>query len=379
MKIRCNEIYTEEGCIDGVIEFENGIITNIYNYTEIDNDMIDERGKRIIPGIIDIHTHGYMGCNAQAINIDELKELCIAMTKAGVTSFMPTAGEHFEDEMANLNLLAELIENQKDGAKILGIHMEGPFLNPNRKGAFTLDQLLPCSIDKMKEYINVSNNNIKYVSMAPEIDEDGEFINYLNEQGIIVAGGHTTASANEYRIGIQRGIKCSTHTGNGMQQIDRRDVGALGAALLSNIYCEIICDFHHISKDMLEIMFKVKNDCSKFIMISDSGELSGYAPGKYDKYGQVRYVDGDGLIHLEDGTIAGSSRNILYGIMNLEKYMNIDMNNILKMSSLNAAKLFNIDYKKGSLKIGKDADLVIIDKDYQVIKTYVEGKCKFSR
>ena len=377
MKIRSKQIYTENGCIDGVIEFENGIITNIYEYSGIESDMIDAMDKRVIPGIIDIHTHGYMGCNAQATSLEELNQLCKVMAQAGVTGFMPTAGEHFKDEILNLNLLAECIEKQKEGSKILGIHMEGPFLNPNRKGAFTYEQLLPMSIEKMNEYIEASKKNIKYMSLAPELDPNGEMITYLKNQGILVAGGHTTASSEEYRKGIEYGISASTHTGNGMRQMDRRDVGALGAALLSDIYCEIICDFHHISKDMLEIMFRVKNDFSKFIMISDSGELSGYAPGKYDKYGQVRYVDEDGLIHLEDGTIAGSSRNILYGIQNLEKYMQIPMNEILKISSLNAARFLSIDNKKGSLMIGKDADILIIDKNYQVIQTFVEGKSEY--
>ena len=377
MKIRCNEIYTEDNCIDGVLEFENGKITNIYKYDGFENDMFDARGYRLIPGIIDIHTHGYKGCCAHAINAEELVQLCKVMTSAGVTSFLPTAGEHFKDEMLNLKLLAELIENQKEGAKILGIHMEGPFLNPNRKGAFSLDQLLPCSINKMDEYLNASKNHIKYVSMAPELDDNGELITYLKDKDILVAGGHTTASADEYRKGIDYGISASTHTGNGMQQMDRRDVGALGAALLSDIYCEIICDFHHISKDMLDIMFKIKNDYNKFIMISDSADISGFEPGPYNMNGQARYIDEGGLIHLEDGTICGSSHNILYGIKNLEKHMNINMNDVLKMSSLNAARFLKIDSEKGSLKIGKDADFVIIDNNYKVLQTYVEGKCEY--
>lgn len=382
MKIRCNEIYTENGCIEGLLIIEDGKIKDIIcGNIPLDEDTLDAREHRILPGIIDIHTHGYMGCNAQATEISELVDLSKKMAMAGVTSFLPTAGEHFEGEMINLSLLADLIENPVEGAKMLGIHMEGPFLNPNKKGAFTLQQLLPCNIDKMKEYIRASRNNIKYVSLAPEIDEGGKLIQYLTKEGIIVAGGHTNATYNEYRKGIHYGVKASTHTGNGMAQIDRREVGALGAALLSDeIYNEIICDLHHISSEMLEIMFRIKKEgMHKMIMISDSGQLSGNPPGVYEKYGQKRIIDENGMICLEDGTIAGSSHNLLYGMMNLEKYLHKNMEDIIMMSSKNPAKLLGIDDTKGSIDVGKDADLLIINKNYEVEYTFVEGNCVYSK
>lgn len=381
MKIRCKSIYTENECVDGILEFSNGCFTSIIkDVSDEEEDVIDASGYRILPGIIDLHTHGFKGCNAQAVDKQELMELKKVMAQEGVTGFLPTAGEHFADEFLNLSLLADVIDSQKqgDGARMLGIHMEGPFLNPDRRGAFTLSQLLPCSMSKVQEYQKAARNHIVYMSLAPELDPDGEMIQYLKEQGILVAGGHTTATYEQFNKGISYGIQAATHTGNGMSQIDRREVGALGAALLSKqLYCEIICDFHHIAKEMLTLMFRIKPD--HWIMISDSGQLSGNPPGVYEKYGQKRIIDENGILHLADGTIAGSSHSILYGMKNLEQQLSKSMEEIILMTSRNPAKLLGIDHQKGSIAIGKDADFIILDDQYQVCATFVEGVCVYQK
>lgn len=377
MKIYCNEIYTENGVVDGTLEIENGKFKKIISCKE--NDSLDFTGYRILPGIIDIHTHGYKGCNAQSLDKEELKRMAKSLSEHGVTAFLPTCGEHFEDEMMNLNLLADVIDEQTDGAKMLGIHMEGPFLNRDKRGSFQLSQLLPCDIQKAKDYIKAAKNHILYWSIAPELESADELIKYLCSQGIVVAGAHTNATYAEYKKGIDCGIQVSTHTGNGMSQMDRKDAGAVGAALLNDIYSEVICDFHHLAPEMLEIMFKIKNDVNKMIMISDSGMLSGNEPGVYYKYGQKRIVTEKGTILLEDGSIAGSNHSLLYGIKNLETKLHKKMEDILLMSSLNPARLFKIDHQKGSIRENKDADFFIMDQDYQVISTFVEGKCVYHK
>lgn len=382
MFIKAKEIYSEDGCLEGILHIENDKIINILpsNFKVENEEIISFEKYRILPGIIDIHTHGFRGCNAQSIDKMELERLCEEMASVGVTSFLPTAGEHFEDEFKNLKLLKEMIEKPPVGAKMLGIHMEGPFLNPDRRGAFTLSQLLPCDMKHVKEYVEVAGKHLVYMSLAPELDPQGDVISYLREHNIVVAGGHTCASYETFAKGINYGIRASTHTGNGMQQMDRRDVGAVGCALLSEeVYCEVICDFHHIDPEMLEIMFRIKpNGMRNMIMISDSGHLSGNPPGTYEKYGQVRIIDEHGMIHLEDGTIAGSSHPLLYGIENLECKLGKKMEDIIWMSAKNPAKLLGIDDKKGSIAKGMDADFIVIGKDYKIIATFVEGTCVYT-
>lgn len=375
MRLYCDEIYLEDTCISAVIELENGKFKCIEEGKGTCDK--DYEGYRILPGLIDIHTHGYNGHSSQDVKVEHFHALREDMAKLGVTGFLVTAGEHSENDIENLTCIKEAIASQDltKGAQILGIHMEGPFLNPKRRGAFLEHQLLDIDVSLMEEYIKASGNQIRYITIAPELDPDGSFIQFLNEHHIKVAGGHTIATYQQYTKAIKQGLAASTHTGNAMSQMDRRDVGTLGAALLSDdIYCEAICDLHHVSKEMLEIMFRVKSEgLKKFIMISDSTCLSGLKPGSYTWGEEEMIVTEDGLVKAIDGTICGSCKSMLDGVRNLDKIMHKDMNDILYMASLNPAKLLGIDDKKGSIKVGKDADFIIVDKDDQLKAVYING------
>lgn len=378
MKLYCNEIYTEKGCIHGILHVENGVFKMIEAISEtLDENVIDVSNYRILPGIIDIHTHGWMTYSSQSTSVENYHNLSKCMASQGVTGFLVTAGEHNQNEMEGLSAIADVIEEGVPGAQILGIHMEGPFLNPHKKGAFMDEQLLPINIETMKAYIKASRNHIRYVALAPELDPDGTFIRFLKEHDILVAGGHTTSSYAEYTRAIQQGLDASTHTGNAMNQIDRRNVQALGAALLhEDLYSEMICDFIHIAPEMISIYLRIK-DKHKWMMISDSGQLSGLPPGRYNIHNQVRNIKEDGRIILDDGGIAGSSKSILWGMRCLEQVLHVPMEEIVLMSSSNQANFLGIQDMKGSIAEGKEADFFILDKDYQVIQTYVKGICVF--
>lgn len=380
LAIRCHKIYTEQGCVDGYLFVKNGKIDKIVKTDKkiSFSNTIDLCHYRILPGIIDIHVHGYQGCSALSTNILELQTLTQKMASIGVTAFLPTVGEHFENELVNLKLLSQVIDGPLLGARMLGIHMEGPFISQQKKGSFTSQQILPINIKKMNEYIKASHNHIKYICIAPELDPKGIFIKYLTDQKIIVSGGHTNANYEEYKQGIMNGICASTHTGNAMRQIDCKDVGGLGAALLNDIYCEVICDFHHLSKEMLQLILRMKG-YQKMIMISDTSQLAGCPAGEYDKFGQKRIIDESGNIYLEDGTIACSSHTILENIALLKKELHMEIDEIIQMSSYNPSCLLKINNRKGSLLEGKDADFIVIDNNYQVIYTFVEGKCVYHK
>ena len=378
MRIRCDAIYTEKGKQSGVLCIDDdGIICDIRPFdTPFD---LDARGLRMLPGIIDIHTHGFRTYASQSTQLSNYRKLSLAMASQGVTGFLVTAGEHNAQELQELQTIASAIEHEPSGARILGIHMEGPFLNPKRKGAFMEEQLLPLSIAWMQTYQKAANGHIRYVSYAPELDEDHRFLHYLQENGIRSAGGHTTATAACYADAIRHGLCASTHTGNGMRQIDRREVGALGAALLAkDLYNEIICDLIHLSKEMLQIILRVK-DPSRLLMISDSGQLSGLPCGTYRIHHQNRILLEDGRIVLEDGSIAGSSKSILWGIRCMEEQLHVPMETLVRMSAGNQAQFLGMDDHIGSIAPGKDADLVLIDPAYAVVKTFVKGKCVYDR
>lgn len=378
MRIRCDAIYAEKGRKRGVLCIDaDGTIRDILPF-DAPYDL-DACGLRMLPGIIDIHTHGFLTYASQSTQLSNYRKLSIAMASQGVTGFLVTAGEHNPQELQELQTIAAAIEHEPAGARILGIHMEGPFLNPKRKGAFMEEQLLPLSIARMQTYQKAANGHIRYVSYAPELDENHHFLHYLRENGIRSAGGHTMATAACYGDAIRHGLCASTHTGNGMRQIDRREVGALGAALLAkDLYNEIICDFIHLSKEMLQIILRVK-DPSRLLMISDSGQLSGLSCGKYRIHHQNRILLEDGRILLEDGSIAGSSQSILWGIRCMEEQLQVPMETLVRMSAGNQAEFLGLQAHIGSIAPGKDADLVLIDASYHAVKTFVKGKCVYDQ
>lgn len=377
MKIYAKEIYTEKGCMEGVLTVEEGRFQQIQEGIHTSDQ--DFSQYKILPGLIDVHTHGFKTYKSQSVDLDNYIHLCKVMASQGVTSFLVTMGEHNPQEFKELEVVSQAIAQKPEGAQMLGIHMEGPFLNRKKKGSFSDDEILDLDLDIMKKYIEASHGNIRYVTFAPELDEQGTFINLLKHNNIRVGGVHTDATYKEYAKAIQYGLDSSAHTGNGMSQIDRRDVHALGASLLaSNLYCEIICDLIHLSKEMLQIIFRLKSD-DRLIMISDSGQLAGMPPGKYKIHSQIRIVQDDGKIVLENGQIAGSSKTLLWDVKNLYQEMQIPIEKLLKMAALNPACFMGVDDRKGSIHEGKDADFILVDDNWQLVMTFVKGRCVYHR
>lgn len=379
--IKSNRIYTPDGIISGGILISGKIIEKIVEeedlmfYKEI--NFIDAKDNLIIPGLIDIHIHGSGGWAIDSCEKEQIKGMCRYLTSVGVTSFHPTlGGEEVERTKRNLNVIGSVMEEDYDGAKMLGIHMEGPFLNPEKKGIFRVDNLLNPSIELMESFMEESKDNIIHVTVAPELGGAKELIEFLVENDILVSGGHTNATIDETKKGIQWGITLSNHTCNAQSSIHHREPGALGGYLLDDeIYCELICDFFHVHPDMIKLILKMKSS-ERVCMISDAVVGSGLKPGKYNFSERVITIDEKGWSKLADGTIAGSAKSLLFGFKNLVQ-LGYSIEEVIKMSSYIPAKLSNVDSRKGTIEVGKDADLVILDNDYNVKMTYVEGKICF--
>ena len=372
--LKSTRIYTEDGLVKGAIEIADGrvlrIIKDDSSLESLDDKIIDYGDNRVIPGIIDLHNHGFGGCSCFTRNKVEIKAIAKALVTVGVTGFQPTTGN---DEQG-LECIGSVMDEEYRGARILGIHMEGPFMSSQMPGAFKKEEIIKPSVEKMSSYWQASKGKITYMTLAPEVPGAFAVMKYLQAKGIIIGAGHTNANSQEMKEAIQRGVQISIHTGNAMRGMHQRDVGTLGAVLLDdNIYCELIADFFHICPDMIRIMFRIK-DKGRFVLVSDSSQLSGVKPGKYEMLGQEVFVEESGLVHLADGKICGSSKYVLFGIQNLVENLGLRLEEVLRMSSLNPAALLKIDNQKGSIKPGKDADIVVIDDKYKVIATYVEGQ-----
>lgn len=379
--IRSRGIYTPKGPIDGGILIKEKTIEKILKSEDLrkygDVQIVDVGENIVIPGLIDIHIHGSGGWAAGAGDEENIKGLCKYLPSVGVTSFQPTlGGENLNTINESLKSIAQVKENGYDGAKILGIHMEGPFLNPEKNGAFVVENLLKPSMNLMKTFIENSNKSIIHVTVAPEIDGAKNLIEFLVQNKILVAGGHTNATSEETKKGIEWGISLSTHTCNAQRSIHHREPGALGAYLLAdNVYCELICDFFHVHPDMIKLISKIKS-IDKICMISDSIIGAGLRPGKYNFSDKIINIDSNGWSKLPDGTISGSTKSLLFGFKNMIN-LGYSIEDVIKMSSYIPARLSKIDNKKGSIEEGKDADLTILNSEYSVVKTYIEGKLVF--
>lgn len=369
---RCQKIYGEDGIYtnanllvkDGKFQ---GISEHV-NYAAV--DVIEYEDAIIIPGIIDIHSHGRLGYSATCKDMDELYGYTKAVAASGVTGVFATT-----QEFETMGRVADAINrNEVHGARLLGIQAEGPYRHPKYMGASKGFDWPKPSLAYTQKMWKAAKGHLRYMSISTDIEGLDDSIAFLKEKGVILAAGHTDAGYHQMKEGIRKGISTISHFGNAMRQIHQRDGGAVGACLLdSNLLCEIICDHVHIAPEVLDIYFKIK-DRSQFLLVSDSSELAGMPKGRYYARGKERLVTEDGRIVLDDGTISGSGKTILYGIKNLIRSHDFTMEECLSMCSYQPAKLFGLQDHKGSIAQGKDADFVVLNQDLEVLATYVEGK-----
>lgn len=369
LTIKCKRIYQEDHISDGFLVIHGSKINKITN-AKMKYDL-DYSKYRIIPGIFDTHNHGTMGYGMMGNLSDpqaEIRGYVKALAAQGVTMIFPTA------DLSMMGEIAKFTKSDYVGAKIMGIHSEGPYLNRvGEKGSPipypTID------MDKMQKAIHESEGLLRLFAIAPEIPGSLEVMEFMREHQVKLAIAHSDCNAQQTREAIKNGIQVATHLGNVMTGIHHRDVGVLGECLLNEqVDCELICDGMHICLDMVELILRAK-DNRRIMMISDCSQFSGAPRGEYRSFfpGSNLYVHEDGFVKSGEGRICGSSKPVLYGIQNLVEKLHIPLEDVVKMSSLNACRVYGFDQKKGSIRVSKDADFVVIDDDYQVVATYVEG------
>ena len=368
MIIKSNHIFTESRERSGYLVIEDGKIKDILETYEgtVDYDYSD---KRVIPGIIDIHNHGFGGWSmTDDASEDIVRGYVKALTTIGVTTCLPTAKE------GAFEAIADVMNGEYTGARIEGIHSEGPFWARGGENTIGMTWPLP-DVEETKRLVTKAKGAMKMMAIAPELPGAYDVIDYLHSENIKVACCHTKAKAEDIRkANDQVGLDIATHLGNGMQGIHHRNVGALGGLLLEdNLMYEVITDLNHICADMLKLMFRIQ-PYEKFCLISDSNFIAGLPVGTYIRYGREMYADEKGLILNSDGRICGSGKWVLSNMEKLENVVGVAFDEIVKMASLNPARFLHIEDKTGSIKKGKDADVVVIDDNYNCLLTLVKGQ-----
>ncbi|PGY11139.1 N-acetylglucosamine-6-phosphate deacetylase [Bacillus sp. AFS031507] len=381
------QVYSEDILIEnGFIKINNGKIVEIGSMEELEKEnefeIIELPGHyKAIPGLIDVHIHGVNGADTMDATKEALDIMVTALPKEGTTSFLATTmtqeGKQIENALINAGQYIE--EQQSIGkAEILGLHLEGPFVNSKRAGAQPIQHIIDPDLDLFQKWQNLTNGNIKLVTLAPERPGGLEMIRYLKSNGIIASIGHTDATFDEVDEAIDAGANHVTHLFNQMRGLHHREPGVVGAAFLRDeLKAEIIVDGVHVRPEMVKLAFKQKKS-EGLILITDSMRAKCLKNGKYDLGGQEVTVK-NGKAILEDGTLAGSILKLGHAVKNIIAYTGCPLEDAIEMASVNPAKQLNIYDRKGSIAVGKDADIVILDEEMEVYMTLCHGAIAFNR
>ncbi len=370
-------ILTEKGLIKTNLIIKDGIIDFIGEIES--NDLIElDENKIIIPGFIDQHIHGLGGYDVIDGKVEAIEKIASELPKEGVTAFLPTTTtEEIEVINKSLKCINEYInKDNKDGSLVLGIHLEGPFISNDYLGAQLPEYVLKPNKENFKEFEKNSNNNIKLVTLAPE--EDDDLIQYLKSKNIVVSIGHSSANYEDVKLAISKGVSCITHTFNGMKGIHHREIGTAGSALLfDELYCEVICDGIHVSNPALKLLFKNK-PTDKVILISDSVRMKNLNNGIYYD-GKQKVILKNNEARLENGVLVGSVLKINEAVRNIIEYTGVDFSTAIKYATINPATNLGVDHLMGSIKEGKLANLVVVDKDINVYLTIRNGNIIYQK
>ncbi|MBR2040745.1 MAG: N-acetylglucosamine-6-phosphate deacetylase [Clostridia bacterium] len=360
---------------DCALAFEDKIFGIIpLDQIEENAEIIDANKGYIAPGLVDIHIHGYLGEDTSDGNAQGIKRMANGIMKNGVTSWCPTTMTVSTEEINTaLNTVRSLKEESRDwdGAEILGVNLEGPFINPKKKGAQSEAHIKPLDA----QFVIDNSDIISLATVAPEMEGGCEGIKEIRKNcDVKVSIGHTDATFEETLAGIEAGATHITHLFNAQTPLHHRNPGVVGAALLKDVYTELICDTFHVHKGLFELIAKTKGD--KLVLITDCTRAGGMPDGEYTLGGQKIFVNGIKCL-LEDGTIAGSVLKLNNAVKNFFDNADIPLWDAVAAASLNPAKAIGVDDRKGSLEKGKDADIIITDRDFNIKKTIIGGKVKY--
>lgn len=343
-----------------------------------DCEIIDAAGAYVSPGLIDLHIHGYVGEDTSDGSEKGIRKIAKGLLENGVTAFLPTTMTIDWGELeAAFDVVRKLKTDSEqadfDGAAILGVHAEGPFINPKRKGAQAEEAIIQPDADKILKHKDI----VRILTMAPEMNGGIEMIRRVtNESDIVVSIGHTDATFEIALEAIDAGASYVTHLFNAMTALNHRNPGVVGAALSSPVMTELIADTFHVHSGLFNFLHNTKQD--RLVLITDCTRAGGLGDGEYTLGGQPIYVRGIEC-RLEDGTIAGSVLKLNDAVRNLRDHAGLSTAIAVKAASLVPAVAIGVADRKGSLEAGKDADITLFDQNLMARAVYIKGQLKYQQ
>jgi N-acetylglucosamine-6-phosphate deacetylase len=383
------KVYAENHIfINGYIKINNGKIVEVGDALTLTNKSLTDVKRydfspvySLVPGFIDVHIHGANGSDTMDATNEALENIAKTLPKEGTTSFLATTitQSNFAIESA-IAKVADYIENENEPGKseILGIHLEGPFISPKRAGAQPKEYIVKPSVEVFKRWQQIAKGAIKLVTLAPEEEGGIELTNYLHETNVIASIGHSDATFREVGEAINAGLSHTTHLFNQMRGLHHREPGVVGAAYIrEELMTEIIADGIHVSPEMINISYNQIGK-ERLLLITDSIRAKCLKNGISDLGGQEVTVI-DEKAQLADGTLAGSMLKMNEAVQNMLHYTNSKMTEIIQMASVNPAKELGVYQNKGSISVGKDADVVIVDDCLNVVLTICRGQIAYCK
>jgi N-acetylglucosamine-6-phosphate deacetylase len=371
------QVYVDRSFQQKTVAMEEGKLRLLPPDAPVSGEVYDAAGKKVVPGFIDIHTHGAVGVDVNGATAADLEKIGKFFAGNGTTAWLASVLTDTEEQTRwCIDQYREWKKEAREGAELLGIHLEGPFLAPAYKGAMPEHLLRQGDAGLLRSYQEQAEGGIRYLTVSPEVEGTIDMIPAARELGIVTAIGHSGADYDTAMSAIAAGAQAATHTFNAMLLLHQHRPAILGAVLESDVYCEAICDGRHLHPGIVRLLLKVKG-LDQVVAITDSIMAAGLPDGKYHLgVNEVVVEDGDAKL-ASDGTRAGSTLTQDTALLNLLAFTGRRIEEILPLLTENPAKLAGVFDRKGSIADGKDADIVVLDGENHVEQVFVKGRpCK---
>ncbi len=362
------------------IAIENGKITKIGENLDISEPYSVKEGSIVVPAFIDEHIHGAAGSDVMDASYNALCDISDELAKEGTANFLATTMTQSEENIISaLSCVKEyMVKGRTKGANLLGVHLEGPFISENHIGAQPLKYLSEPNSEIFKKYYKASGNAIKMITLAPEEPEANKLIKNIVKRGVIVSVGHSDAGIKDIDSAKKSGLTCVTHTYNAQRGLHHREIGVVGSAMLMDeLYTEIICDLIHVSEPAIRLLLKTKPK-DKIILITDAMRQKGLKDGISELGGQKVIVK-NGEARLYNGALAGSVLKMNDAVKNMVTKCGVPLTDAIDFASFNPANNLRIADKTGSIAVGKDADITVLDEKFNVGLTLSKGNVIYKR
>jgi len=377
--IKGNVLTPREQIGGGSVVVEDGRIAEVSEGKAPQGRVLDFEGCYVVPGFVDIHVHGGAGEDVMDASDGGLDRLSLFLAAGGVTSFLATTNtDSHERTLKAVREIGEAAKRGTRGARLLGLHMEGPYISMERSGAQNRAHIRLPALDELGQASLEAGGSLRMVTLAPEVDGALEAVRWLASRGIVPAAGHTDATYDEARAGIEAGIRHASHLFNGMRSLHHREPGLVGAALDDErVTVELIADCYHIHPAVLRIVARLKG-AGRTALVSDSIAAAGLPDGDYS-LGGMKVAVRHGKSLLESGTLAGSTIRLCDAVRNMVEKADVPLREAVEMASTTPARVAGAADRKGSIAPGMDADITVLDRGLSVMLTMVEGRVVYEK